>query len=671
MRTSLNWLREFVDISDGVTVLGDKLTMVGLAVDAIEEAGDGDTLLELDITANRGDCLSHLGVAREIAAIYDLEVRLPEFKVDESGPGTEDAVTIDIADPDLCHRYCGRYVEDVMVGPSPEWLSKRLEAIGIRPINNVADVTNYVLMELGQPLHAFDADRLAGRRITVRRAHPGESLRTLDAEERKLDSSALVIADAERAVALAGIMGGADSEISASTRNVLIESAWFDPLSVRRTARSLNLSTEASYRFERGTDIDMTRIACDRAAQLIRELAGGKIGSGVIDVYPESQPRAQVGLRRSRIRAHLGMDVPEAIVVQILDRLGFEITDTEDGWNTLAPSHRHDIAREEDLLEEVARHYGYEKFPATLPSTSASGRRLPWNEAESTLRDLLSGLGYSEACSLVFSDPEIEKTFAPGVNPFVVRNPLSEAEPALRTSLVPSMLKSLRWNVNRGVRDLQFFEIGKVYPSTGERRRLIMAATGARRVATPHQDPLESDFYSLKGDVEALLDRFGLEAAPRADEVPDYYHPGRSVRLGSVAVVGELGPGIQESFKFRQRVHLAEIDVEAVYRAGVRTVFANPIPKYPAIRRDLSLILDRRIRYDALVEAIEAAGVRELIRIDPFDRLDEGPFPRSSYSLAVGLVYQASDRTLTDDEVQGFERRVLTELERIGVRLRT
>ena len=672
MLVSYNWLQEFIDIQVDADELGRKLTMVGLAVDAVEGEGN-DTVFELDITSNRGDCLSHLGVAREAGAAFDLDVRRPAFQPREVDRAADGAFSISISDPDLCGRYCGRYIEGVQVGPSPDWMVRKLESVGIRSINNVADITNYVLMELGHPLHAFDADTLEGGEIIVRRAELDETIQTLDGEKRELDPSMLVIADSKRAVALAGVMGGVDTEISSATTNVLLESAWFDPLTTRKTARALNLSTEASYRFERGADIEMALHACDRAATLIHELTGGKVYRGVIDVYPGRKEASKASLRRRRILEYLGMEVPEQEVVRVLARLGFEpVANDGEGWSVRVPTYRHDIASEEDLMEEIARHHGYDRFPSTLPAWAGQGSALPWAAEERIVRETLSGLGYSEACTIPFSSEEMERGFAPGLDPVVILNPLSEEAPVLRTSMVPSIVRSLLWNLNRGTKDVGLYEIGKIYPTDGESQQLVLGATGTLHAKTVHHNQTDLEFFGLKGDVEALLAGFAVDKTPDTSNLPAYYHPGRSIRLGEVAVLGELHQDQTNLFKLRQKVYVAEIQIEKLYAAGRTEIAARAIPKYPSIRRDLSLVLTRKTDYAAVVRTIDGEGIDELIEIGPFDRLEQGPFPDDCYSLAIKLIYQSSDRTLTDDQVQDFDRRILARLEtELGARLRS
>ena len=670
MLVSYNWLQEFIDIQVDADELGRRLTMVGLAVDALETR-DGDTVFELDISSNRGDCLSHLGVAREACAALDAEVRRPEFQIEEVDRAADQVFLISIADPDLCGRYCGRYIEGVHVGPSPDWMVRKLESVGIRSINNVADITNYVLMELGHPLHAFDADTLEGGEIIVRRAELDETLETLNGEKRELDPSMLVIADSNRAVAMAGVMGGMDTEISSSTTNVLLESAWFDPMATRKTARALNLSTEASYRFERGADIEMALHACDRAAKWIHELAGGKVYRGVIDVYPGQREASKATLRRRRILEYLGMEVADEEVVRIFGRLGLRPADEDGGWSVRIPSFRHDLSSEEDLMEEIARHHGYDRFPSTLPAWAGQGHALGWADDERAIRETLSGLGYSEACTIPFSSEEVQLSFAPASNPVVIRNPLSEEAPVLRTSMVPSMVRSLLWNLNRGTRDVQLYELGKIYPTDGERQQLVLGGTGALQHKTVHGNESDLDFFAVRGDVEVLLEHFNVDPTPSTADLPPYYHPGRSIRLGEAAVLGELDQHQTNLFKLRQRVYIAEIQIETLYASGRREIAARAIPKYPSIRRDLSLILNRGTDYSGVVGAIKEEGVDELVEIEPFDLLERGPFPDDCYSLAIKLVYQSSDRTLTDDQVQDFEGRIVARLEtELGARLR-
>lgn len=669
MKISYNWLNEFVDVPETPNELGGRFTGIGLAVDALESL-NGDSVFELDVATNRPDCLSHFGVAREVAVVYDARLKPPAFDLREGDRRARDVFSISIADPDLCARYCGRYITGVRIGPSPDWLKNRLESIGVRSINNVADVTNYVMFELGQPLHAFDAERIGGQQIIVRRAGLDEKITTLDGVERELNPSMLVIADAFNAVAVAGVMGGADSEISSGTTNVLLESANFDALSIRKTSRGLGLLSEASYRFERGADAEMARYACDRAAAMIQALAGGTIYRDVIDVYPRKWKPGTAALRAKRIEGFLGAPVEHAIVDRIFEKLGFRVDHTSGGWSVQAPSHRSDITREEDLLEEIARHYGFDRFPARLPKWAGYGSGLPQEPKERLLRNRLAATGYSETIPMAFSNEPAERKFRPNDKPVVLMNPMSEEEAILRTSLVPSMLRTIQWNVHRGIRDMQFYEIGKTYRAEGESRSLIMASVGALRTKSVQEAGREFDFYDLKGDVEALLETFNVRFAPDGEPLPAYYHPGRAARIGDVTVFGELHPDYADEYKLRHHVYIAEFSMDLLLESGTQHAI-RAVPKFPSIRRDFSLLVDRGKSYAEVEQAVLAVNIPELVKIEPFDKLDTGAFLPSKYALAISLMYQSPERTLTDEEVDGFDRRILYSLkQRLGAELR-
>jgi phenylalanyl-tRNA synthetase beta chain len=592
---------------------------------------------------------------------------MPKFELREGSKAAADVFSISIEDSEQCGRYCGRYIEGVMIGPSPDWLKGRLEALGVRSINNVADVTNYVMLELSQPLHAFDADTLANRKIIVRRARPGEKMATLDGVERNLDSSMLMIADVEHSVAVAGIMGGAPTEISPATKNVLLESANFNAFSIRKTSRALGLSTEASYRFERGADIEMARFACDRAAALIQQVAGGTVYRDVIDVYPGKRRPEIVKLRRNRIQGSLGGVVQDAIVERIFQRLGFKYTTTVDGWSVEVPSHRIDIALEEDLLDEIARHHSFDRFPATLPAYAGCGAGLPFEAEERLLRNRIAGLGYSEVITMALSDEPMERRFQPNVEPVRLLNPMAEDQSILRTSLVPSMLRTLQWNLNRGIRDLQLYEIGKVYGKGSEDRWLILAATGALRAKTAHEAERPSNFYDIKGDIEDILQAFDYDVPISPRQPPLYYHPGRFARSTDDVLFGELHPEYAELFKLRQRVYIAELKLNPIL-SSLEDHEIRPIPKYPSIRRDLSLLVNKGVTYAEVLAAMPRP--KELVKIEAFDRVESGPFPESKYSLAISVWYQSNERTLTDAEVEELHSSVLQALAAKGMEQR-
>ncbi|HEX8687049.1 MAG TPA: phenylalanine--tRNA ligase subunit beta, partial [Pyrinomonadaceae bacterium] len=512
--------------------LADRLTMAGLAVDAVKEEG-GDSVLEIDLTSIRPDCLSHLGVAREAAALTGSSVRAPDLAAKNVGGRAEEFTSVEIEDVDLCPRYAARVVRGVKIGPSPDWLVRRLQAISQRPINNVADVTNFVMHETGQPLHAFDLATLGGRRIVVRRARAGEKLRTLDGVERVLDAETLVIADAARPVAVAGVMGGEETEISASTTEVLVESAYFAPQSVRRTSKALGLQTEASYRFERGVDYEGVRRAQDRCVALICELAGGTATEDAVDVYPRKIEWPTVALRPRRVRELTGLDVPAAECVRILTALGFEPGDPAVGEggdgrvNFVVPTWRTDVSIEEDLVEEVARVHGYEKIEESLPPSPVTGEYLVGDRRRRAARQVLTAAGYDEAVSFSFIDeadglgesgasrfePVAGLRRAGGEGDFVrLSNPIIEGARLMRPTLLPGLLGATRHNFNHGTRDVRLFETGRVFAAgggedgrPGEVETLALVLTGealeeGRAAGRP------ADFFDLKGAFEAAAD---------------------------------------------------------------------------------------------------------------------------------------------------------------------
>ena len=682
MKVSVGWLKEFVDVPSEPRQLKADLTMVGLNVESFAQVGD-DWVLEVEVTTNRPDCLSHYGVARELATLYRKSLKHLEISVKESGGPAAEAVSIAISDPDLCPRYCGRVIQNVQVKPSPEWLVKRLEAVGQRPINNVADVTNYVLMELGHPLHAFDLARLRQRKIIVRRARPGEPLRTLDGVDRMLNPENLAIADGERPVALAGVMGGEDSEISPTTRSVLLESAWFDPLSIRRTAKSHGMHTEAAHRFERGADIEMAPVALDRAAELIRELAGGEMLRGMIDVYPRPQRREDLVLRRTEILRILGAEVPWEDVERILRSLGFQ---TErrgmEGWRVSSPSYRLDAAHEVDLIEEVARHYGYDRLPARLRPAPPRVEQDATRDKELTVSALLVGLGYSEIIASSMVDPEENARFTERP-PVVLANPLSQDASALRSSAAPSMLRALRWNLDRAQTELRLFEIGKTYTlrpdgSPEEQRVLTLGCTGHRREASVHEGERALDFFDLKGDLETLFEAFDI---PEVEFKPDgcrYYEPGQGGRFTSkgetVVVFGQHSRELEREYKLSQPVWMAEADFARLLDFSRRTRVFHPFSKFPSVARDFSLVVPEEITYARLESALRGLALEELRGFRPVDRAGRSKvatLPTGHYSLLLRLTFQSQTRTLTSEEIAALSRQVLATLGALGVRLRS
>lgn len=669
MKISLSWLQRFVDIDIlgmDPEELARALTLVGLAVDSIEERG-GDWIFDVDVTTNRPDCLNHLGVARELAARFRLKLRGPDF----SPPETDDLrmndfpMEIRIEDPDLCPRYAGRVVTDVRIGESPGWLKERLEAIGQRPINNVVDVTNYLLFELGHPLHAFDYSKLRDRRIVVRRARSGERMTTLDGVDRKLDASMLMICDAAVPVAVAGVMGGEESEVVDSTRTLLLESAYFQPASIRGTSKRLGLSTEASYRFERGADAEMPVRALNVACRLLEEVCGARCVSPVIDVRPVPFQFRSLRLRPERIRQVLGVEVPRKEVAEILEALEFEPVEEETAAvRVRVPAFRCDVEVEDDLVEEVARHFGYDRVPSRYPPPFGPGRHLPTEGHERTLADGLVAFGFYQAVNSVFASPEKEARYRVAAGSAVaLANPLSEVDSHLRTSMAPGLLDSVRHNLNHGIRDIRLFEIGVVYErgreagdaAVRETPMLALAATGE------YYNPFFSEchdrfgFFHLKGVLEALASKVGIRVEFAAARPVPLFHPGAvaeilvgETRLG---LAGELHPLLSEDLKLPDRLFYAEIELsEILARAMPEPRFVSP-SRLPSAERDLSFLLDRDLTFGTIASAVQALAIPELRSFRLID-LYQGPnLPKDKVSLTVRLTFEDAARTLTQAEL--------------------
>src|SRR5271170_6916121 len=625
MKVVYNWLKEFVDVTASPADLRARLSLAGVAVDSIEETAAGP-VLDAEVTANRPDCLGHLGIAREVAAIYRLPLKPLHPKLKESAEKVADATRVEIAAPDLCGRFTARVLRGVKVQPSPDWLRQGLEAIGEKSINNVVDVTNYVMFELGHPLHAFDFDKLQEQRIVVRRAKPGEKIRTLDGAERTLTKDMCVVADAGRAVGIGGVMGGAETEISFSTRNVLIECAWFDPISVRRTSKALSLRSEASYRFERGADPEMAELASRRAAELIQQVAGGELLAGVVDVYPNREPEKKIELSRKELLRVMGADVPDRDVEAILSALGFhpvrvDVNRGSDGsiaavWECRQVSWRQDVTRGIDLIEEVARHYGYDKFPPRLPPAKQPAHRLPHAEALDRLRERVVALGYQEIVAIPLVDSRRDEIFrSEGVAPAVIGNPLAEDASVMRSTGTVSMIGALEWNLNHSQRNLRLFEIGKTYELRNgepvETAVLTLGATGLAREKTIHEEAREFAFADLKGDLDRIGELAGGMTWPST--VLPWLATGRAAQISLerggvvIGVAGQLARRIAEQLKLRQEIFVAELRLEPLLlgiEAALASLRFQPLPRFPAVERDFSLVLADGVTFARVAQAI-------------------------------------------------------------------
>lgn len=686
MLISLNWLRELTSTASTPQELRERLTMVGLAIDAVEEV-NGDSVLDVEVPSNRPDCLSHVGIAREVAVIEKSNVQSPKAKVAKTEGRTSDYAAVEIKNTELCPRYAARVVRGVKIGPSPEWLSRRLTEIGQRPINNVADITNYVLHELGQPLHAFDLEKLAEHRIVVRRAAAGEKLRTLDGVERALDSEMLVIAGAKEPVALAGIMGGLESEISVTTKDVLIESAYFDPDSVRRTARKLGMDTEASRRFERGADCENVLKAQTRCIELICEIAGGTATEDAIDVYPNPLPARVVDFRPARVESLTSLKVETGEMLRILSALGF-VQKEAPGNETLAfvvPSWRVDVGIEEDLVEEIARHAGYDKMASELPPSNMSGEYQPSELKRRALRRTLADLGFDEAINFSFIDLvhdeqlEMIPGLAVGGNAGLVTlaNPILEDATRMRASLLPGLLASLRNNLNHGTRDVRLFEIGRIFANSAvaelpeERDALGLIATGSVVEEGSAQASKEIDFYDLKGALEAAADAMKLGPLRFSSAPVRHLREGQAARImlgirtpigAVIGTAGRLSESIAGSYKFRQPVYVAELDLTALLDSEQRTVQYKPLPRYPSVVRDVTLLVRRDISLSELLEAVDSERVGDHSGTTLVGTYEGKNIPDGKRSITLRIEYRSDEKTLRDEEVEQRHRELIDSL---------
>ena len=695
MKVVYNWLKEFVDVSASPADLRARLSLAGVAVDSIAETAAGP-VLDAEVTANRPDCLGHLGIAREVAAIYRLPLKPLHPKLKESAEKVAGATRVEIQAPDLCGRFTARVLRGVKVQPSPDWLRQGLEAIGEKSINNVVDVSNYVMFELGHPLHAFDCDKLQEHRVVVRRAKPGEKIRTLDGAERTLTKEMCVVADAARAVGIGGVMGGAETEISFSTRNVLIECAWFDPISIRRTSKALGLRSEASYRFERGADPEMAELASRRAAELIQQVAGGDLLQGVVDVYPHRAPEKKIELSRKELLRVMGADVPDRDIEAILSALGFhpvrvDVNRGSDGsiaavWECRQVSWRQDVTRGIDLIEEVARHYGYDKFPPRLPPAKLPAHRLPHAEAQDRLRERIVALGYQEIVEIPIVDTQRNELFRPeNLVPAVIGNPLAEDASVMRSTGTVSMLRAIEWNLNHGQRNLRLFEIGKTYELRDgepvETQVLTLGATGMAQEKTIYEAARECGFADLKGD----LDRIGELAAGFAWQSggPQLLTGSRAAQISlaskspaaaNFGVAGQLARRIADIYKFRQDVFVAELKLEPLV-TGVEAADAarrfKPLPRFPAVERDFSLVLADGVSFLQVEQTIQSLGIAELESIEAADLFRGGQVPAGKVSLMIRVKFQSAEATFTDAQLNDYSARIVAALrEKLGATLR-
>jgi phenylalanyl-tRNA synthetase beta chain len=666
--------------ASGIMILSAE---VPLGKELAEALGLRDTILDLSVTPNRPDWLCVIGVAREVAALTRQKVKYPRLSISDGGDEIHRKSSVTLLDPDLCPRYVARMVEGVKIGPSPEWVKDRLEKVGIRAINNVVDVTNYVMMEYGQPLHAFDFEVLEEGRIVVRRAKEGEVFVTLDGVKRAMCSQDLMICDGKKPVAIAGVMGGLNSEIKEETRTVFLESAYFDPANNRSTSKRVGLETEAAFRFGRGIDYGGCLTAADRAIQLIQELAGGRVVEGVIDAYPVPLRPKPISLRVTKVNQVLGTDIPAPKVRSCLEDLELRVQEeTESLLKVTPPSYRGDLEREIDLIEEVARMHGFDNIPVTLPFSSSFPLEKKRDYLlEKRAMEVLIHHGFHEVISYSFVSPGWNRLISlppedERSKPLPLLNPLTEDFSVMRTTLVPGLLEATRYNLSRKNTNLKLFELRKIFlPQTGEKlpkelRHLGGIAVGS--VGEPHwtSPPRPFDFYDIKGCVAALLEAFQMQDATfeRTGDVP-YLHPGRSAKLLAgekiLGVLGEIHPEVLGRYDIPERAYLFELNFELFVQSAKEEKRYQFLPRFPAVYRDLSLVVDTSLESGKLTEAIRASRELPIDEVTLFDVYQKAPVPEGKKGLSYRIRYQANDRTLTDEEVNQYHEKVTERLKEI------
>jgi phenylalanyl-tRNA synthetase beta chain len=692
MKVVYNWLKDFVDVTASPEDLASRLALSGTNIGGVEKGPHG-AVIDAEVSSNRPDCLSHYGIAREVAAIYKFPLKPVLPKPLEGSAKASDAVQVEIQVPELCGRFTARVIRGVKVQPSPPWLRERLEASGVASISNVVDISNYVMLELGHALHTFDYDKVRDHRIVVRKAKPGEKIRTLDGIERTFESDMCVISDGDgsRAVGVGGIMGGAETEISFSTKNVLIECAWFDPIAVRRSARLLKLHTEASTRFGRGADPEMAELASRRAAELILQFAGGELLAGVVDAYPGKRPPRKIRITRAELLRVMGADVPDRELEASLSALGFAPVRVDQNrgaaesllaaWECTQPSWRAEVEREIDLIEEVARIYGLDKFLPRLPAARQGAARLPHYEAETRVRERLIGLGYREILTIPHVAEDRDALFRPSDAQLArLANPLSEEASVLRSTGIVTMAAALEWNLNHGQRNVRLFEIGSHYRLKGttsaETRVLTVGATGEAREKDLYDAARDYSFADLKGDIDAIglfAGRFSWQNGGAG-----WLHAARRGRvfLGSeeIGEAGQLARRVAERLKLRQDVFLAELRLESVY-AAIRALKDSrryePLPRFPAVERDFSLLLAEGMHFSDVNNAIRSLNIAEIASIEATDLFHGKNVPAGKYSLLVRVTFQSREATLTEAQITDFSTRIVAALEKqLGAQLR-
>jgi phenylalanyl-tRNA synthetase beta chain len=673
MLVSFDWLKDFVDITAGPEEVADMLTLIGLEVEGIEQV-EGDVVFDVNVTPNRPDCLSILGVAREVAAAFRLPLTVPETDVNSTLPASD--IRIEILDSDLCNRYTGRSITDVTVGETPEWIRKRLEKCGIRALNNnIVDITNYVLLELGHPLHAFDADKLQGSIIKVAKAGGSRSIVTLDEIERNLTNATLLIWDAKNPVAIAGIMGGAESGVTSGTRNIFLESAHFEPVSVRKSSKALSLKTDSSFRFERGTDIIFLENALNRAAMLIQQVAGGVIHE-MVDSYPVQPEYPKIDVSVRRVNEYLGTDIEKKEMIDILERLGITAADKGDVLDVNPPAFRKDIMIFVDVVEEIARCYHYTNIPVTIPKTTLSEGVISIREARiRKLKQAIRTTGFTEVINYSFMSPsDLDLLGLPEQDVrrhyVTLKNPLRQEESLLRSSLIPSLMQNVIYNLSRGSNHIGLFELSRIFEHGGEHLpREVLTLGGIYlegRSSFLWKDTVPP-FFVVKGALETLFEEIKCRMYELTPSTEVFLHSGKAadIYLGKerAGFIGELSPHIIEKMNIKiqkPEIIVFELNIDLLLNVIPETIAYKPIPKYPSIERDIALVLNDNLNAVEILRHLEGFHPDVIERVELFDVYRGKNLPENKKSLAFRIVYRAPDRTLTESEIEPLHTELVT-----------
>jgi len=671
MRVPFEWLKEFIDIAVSPDEIADRLTMIGLEVEGQEELDD-DVILEVNVTPNRPDCLNVLGIARELSAAMNIPLKYSEYKIKEEG--SDDEFKIEILNASLCHRYAGRVIKGVKVAHSPEWLKSRITKCGIRSVNNVVDITNYVLLELGHPLHAFDLNTLSEKTIRVDTAGEDSEIVTLDGVERKLSADALLVWDAKNPVAIAGIMGGAETEVTDSTRDIFLESAYFEPRSIRKTSRTLGLKSESSYRFERGTDIEFLSKALDRAAFLIQQIAGGTIYKKV-DIYPKRFVPGSIDVRYDKVNRILGTNIPDIEMINIIKRLSIDVDTGTDSFRVRPPSFRLDLKGEADIIEEVARVYSYHRIKTTVPrAVISAGNSDRKRIAVLRIKDSIMKAGFNEAINYSFmNETTLDILNIPAGDrrrrAISIKNPLRKEESLLRTILSPSLIENFVYNFSRGIRDIRIFEMSRVFEDIGRPLSLEISCLGGICYKEKKPSLWKEDangFYLVKGMIEALFDDLHIKGYAFSPSQEPFLHPGQScdIRItGSyIGFLGVLSPLVEERLDLKVpklEIIVFEMDIDKLISMIPVSLEYSPIPKFPCIERDVAIIIDDSLSASEVENLIRAYPSELIEDVSIFDLYKGKNIPADKKSLAFTIRYRSRHRTLTEAEVEDLHHNII------------